>query len=186
MRITRKLGAVAAAALSIVFVAAGPALAGTNGHTRSISGNEYLDGAAYGKAAIASTTTIPLQLRGLVRTHSNFTPPPGNGPATIPTPKGNLNATQVGKDTQTSKISRHCFAVFTDSFAVKVTGGTGVFWHASGRGHATLVFTGYVPRYTSGKHKGQCNPNGNPTTPRGASVALHAQITPLTIVRGHH
>jgi hypothetical protein len=185
-RFSMKLGAVAAAALSITFIAAGPAMAGTSGHTRSISGNEYLDGAAYGRAAIAQTTTIPLKLRGLVRTHSNFTLPNDNGPATIPTPKGNLVATQVGKDTSSYKLYPHCYTVFNDYFAIKVTGGTGVFWHAHGPGRVHLVFAGYLPRYTSGPHKGHCNLNGNPTTPRGAVAALHAQVTPLTIVVSKH
>jgi hypothetical protein len=187
MRFRIRFGAVAAAAVSIIFVAAGPAMAGTSGHTRTISGNEYLYGAVYGRAAIAPTVTLPTQLRGLVRTHSNFTLPSGNGPATIPTPKGTLHATQVNQGTSSGKISRSCYAVFNSYFPVKVTGGTGVFWHASGSGRAHLVFTGYVPRYHSGPHKGQCNENGNPTTAKGASTALHVQITPLTIVvRGHH
>ena len=187
MRLTSRFGAVAAAAFSIIFLAAGPALAGTSCHTRSISGNEYLDGAAYGKAAIAQTTTIPLQLRGLVRTHAEFTPPNGNGPATIPTPKGNLDATMPGNGTSSLKVSPQCYVVFNQYFPIKVTGGTGVFWHASGSGRAHLRFAAFVPRYTSGSHKGQCNENANPTTAKGAEVALYAQITPLTIVvRGHH
>jgi hypothetical protein len=186
-RLIHKLGAVAAATLSITFIAAGPAMAGTTGHTRSISGNEYLYGAVYGRAAIAPTTTLPTQLRGLVRTYSNFTLPNGNAPATIPTPKGTLHAIQVNQGTNSGKIGKHCYAVFNSYFPVKVTGGTGVFWHASGSGRAHLTFTGYLPRYTSGPHKGQCNENGNPTTSKGASTALYVQITPLTIVvRGHH
>lgn len=186
-RLIPKLGAAAAAALSITFIAAGPAMAGTTGHTRSISGNEYLYGAVYGRAALAPTVTLPTQLSGLVRTHSDFTLPNGNGPATIPTPKGTLHATQVNQGTSSGKISKSCYAVFNSYFPVKVTGGTGVFWHASGSGRAHLQFTGYVPRYTSGPHKGQCNENGIPTTSRGASDSLYVQITPLTIVvRGHH
>jgi len=187
MRISHKLGAVAAAALSIVFVAAGPALAGTTGHTRSISGNEYLYGAVYGRAAIAPTTTLPTRLRGLVNTYSNFTLPNGNAPAIIPTPKGTLHAIQVSQGTNSGTVGKNCYAVFDSYFPVKVTGGTGVFWHASGSGRAHLHGSGYVPRYTSGPHKGQCNENGNPTTARGAETALYVQITPLTIVvRGHH
>ena len=184
MRITHKLGAVAAAALSIVFVAAGSAMASTSNH--SVSGYEHLDGAVYGQAALAQNPTLPLQLRGLVRTHAIFTLPSGNGAATIPTPKGTLYATQVGKDHTSAKAYAHCYLVFHDSFAVKVTGGTGVFWHASGPGQAQVIFTGYVPRYTSGPHKGQCNENANPTTSKGASASLNVKISPLTIVvRGH-
>ena len=185
-RLRIKLAAVAVAALSITFLAAGSAMAGTSSHTKTVSGNEYLYGAVYGKAALAQNPTLPLQLWGLVRTHSNFTPPSGNGPATIPTPKGNLDATQVSNGTSSTKLSKQCYLVFNQNFPVKVTGGTGVFWHASGKGRANLRFTGYVPRYTSGKHKGQCNQNGNPTTAKGASESLYVQITPLTIVVRHH
>jgi hypothetical protein len=185
-RVRMKLGAVAAAALAITFLAAGSAMAGTSSHTKTVSGNEYLYGAVYGKAALAQNPTLPLQLRGLVRTHSKFTPPNGNGPATIPTPKGNLDAKQVNNGTSSMKISKNCYAVFNQSFPVKVTGGTGVFWHASGSGRAHLQFTGYLPRYTSGSHKGQCNENGNPTTAKGASESLYAQITPMTIVVQRH
>ncbi|HEY1672105.1 MAG TPA: hypothetical protein VGG50_05265 [Streptosporangiaceae bacterium] len=42
-------------------------MAGASGHTRTISGNEYLYGAVHGRAAIAPTVTLPTQLRGLVR-----------------------------------------------------------------------------------------------------------------------
>jgi hypothetical protein len=181
-----KLAAVAVAALSITFLAAGSAMAGTSSHTKTVSGNEYLYGAVYGKAALAQNPTLPLQLWGLVRTHAKFTPPNGNGPATIPTPKGNLDAIQVSNGTSSVKVGKHCFAVFNQNFPVKVTGGTGAFRHASGKGRANLRFTGYVPRYTSGPHKGQCNENGNPTTAKGASESLYVQITPMTIVVQRH
>src|SRR6201996_9789217 len=46
-RLIPKLGAAAAAALSITFIAAGPALAGTTGHTKAISGDENLFSAVY-------------------------------------------------------------------------------------------------------------------------------------------
>ena len=184
-RLRMKLAAVAVAALSITFLAAGSAMAGTSSHAKTVSGNEYLYGALYGKAALAQTPTIPLQLWGLVRTHGKFTPSTSSA-ATIPTPKGKLDAFQVSSGTSSAKISKHCFAVFNQNFPVKVTGGTGVFWHASGKGRANLRFTGYVPRYTSGPHKGQCNENSNPTTARGASESLYVQITPMTIVVHRH
>ena len=39
---------------------------------------------------------------------------------------------------------------------------TGAFAGASGPGAARIYFTAFEPRYTSGKHKGQCNGNANP------------------------
>lgn len=180
MRFRLKLGAVAVVAASATLLAAGPAMAGT---CCPVSGNEYIDGAVYGQAAIAQSTTIPLRLSGLVRTHSVFTLPSHNHPtATIPTPKGNLHAELVGKMSTTSKVYPNCYAIFNVYSALKITGGTGVFWGAHGPGHLHLLFAAFVPRYKSGPHKGQCNANANPVGPQGAEAALSAQVTPLTIL----
>lgn len=182
MRLRIKLGAMAAAIAAATFLVAGPAMAGTTGHVRSVSGNEYISGAVYGQAVLAQTTTLPLKFRGLVRTYSNFTLPNNNGnTATIPTPQGNLHLMVVGAMVSTMKFLPGCYGIADTNFAIKVTGGTGVFRGAFGPGHVQLVFKAYLPRYKGRPHKGQCNPNGNPTTPKGAEAALYAQVTPLTI-----
>jgi len=49
------------------------------------------------------------------------------------------------------------------------------------------VFAAFVPRYRSGRHKGQCDANASPIGPQGAEAALYAKVTPLTITdRMHH
>lgn len=185
MRFRLKLGAVALVAASATLLAAGPAMAGT---CCPVSGNENVDGAVYGEAAIAQSTTIPLRLSGMVDTHSVFTLPGYNRPAaTIPTPKGDLYARLVGKMVNTSKVYSNCYAIFNVYSTLKITGGTGEFRGAHGPGHLHLLFAAFVPRYKSGRQKGQCNPNANPVGPQGAEAALDAQVTPLTIlVHKHH
>jgi hypothetical protein len=62
-----------------------------------------------------------------------------------------------------------------------------VFRGAYGPGSVRLVFAAFVPRYRSGRHKGQCDANASPIGPQGAEAALYAKVTPLTITdRMHH
>jgi hypothetical protein len=166
-------------AVSVTFLAAGPALAGTYGPVR---GNEYIGGVVYGQSAINQTPVIPLTFSGLVRTHARFALPARSHPgATIRTPKGDFRARLTGAMSTSSKVYSDCYLIITQYSALKVTGGTGVFRGAYGRGHVHLFFAAFVPRYKSGRHKGQCNPNASPIAPQGAEAGLTASVTPLTV-----
>jgi hypothetical protein len=166
-------------AASVTFLAAGPALAGTGGPVR---GNEYIGGVVYGQPAINQSPVIPLMFSGLVRTHARFALPASNHPgAIIRTPKGDFRARLTGPMSTSSRVYSDCYLTITQDSALKVTGGTGVFRGAYGRGHVHLFFAVFVPRYKSGRHKGQCNPNASPIGPQGAEASLTASVTPLTI-----
>ncbi len=172
-------------AASVTFLAAGPATAGTWAPVR---GNEYIGGVVYGQPAIDQTPVIPLTFSGLVRTGARFALPASNHPgAIIRTRKGDVSARLTGAMSTSSHLYSDCYLITTQYSALEVTGGTGAFRGAHGRGHVHLFFAAFVPRYKSGRHKGQCNPNASPTGPQGAEAGLTASITPLTIPgREHH
>jgi hypothetical protein len=184
MRPSFKLGLMAVIAVSVTFLAAGPAMAASYGPVR---GNEYIGGVVYGQSAINQAPVIPLTFGGLVRTGARFALPASNHPgAIIRTRKGDFDGRLTGAMSTSSRVYPDCYLIITQHSALKVTGGTGVFRGAYGRGHVHLFFAAFVPRYKAGRHKGQCNPNASPIGPQGAEAGLTASVTPLTIAGREH
>jgi hypothetical protein len=160
-----------AGAAAAALVAGAPALASSHASTgQAVTGPEVISGTVHGKAALAKTTRIPLQWQGLVATKSVVTLGGGSGPhkgavKTLTSPAGNLTVTVSSKPTQSQSVNtKTCRFSFAQDIPVSVLGSksTGAFAGASGPGAVQVQFSATVPRYKSGPHKGQCNPNGNP------------------------
>ncbi|MBV9204603.1 MAG: hypothetical protein JO037_04175 [Actinobacteria bacterium] len=167
--------------------AAALVLAGTPAmaNSQAITGPETAYGAVYGKPATANNPVIPLTWRGLVNAHGVFSPT-GPGPKkgqrhTFTTSAGNLTVVVTAKPTNSQSFDpKACHFSFTTYVVFAVLGGksTGKFAGTSGPGAVQVYFAGYGPRYTSGPHKGQCNPNA-PELAKGAvaSFLLSAVLT---------
>jgi hypothetical protein len=161
-----------------------PALASSSQSAKSVTGPEVLSGAVHGAAANANNPTIPLTLTGVVNTTApKFTL--GSSTSTkhsVPTKAGTLWVKQAGTATSgQSTNTRTCFETFTEDIPFQVVGSssTGVFHGASGPGAAQIHFAAYAPKFTSGKHKGECNFNATPLN-KGAVATFLASIV-LTI-----
>jgi len=85
------------------------------------------------------------------------------------------------KHTSQTANTKTCLVSFTQDLTFTVLGAksTGAFAGASGPGAAQVYFAAFEPRYTSGKHKGQCNNNANPLA-KGAVASILASIV-LTV-----
>ena len=179
--------AMAGAAASLVLAAA-PALASSQaaGHASTIT-PETAYGAIYGKPATAEFVTIPLSWHGLVNTHGTFAghgnPPAKGQQHTFPTAAGNLVGlvTAAPRQGQTFNATT-CYFTYTTTVAFSTVPGksTGKFAGATGPGAVKVYFAGYVPRYTSGPKKGQCNSSPSaPELTKGAvaSFDLGAVLT---------
>jgi hypothetical protein len=189
MNLRTKFAALAiAGAAAPIGLAATPALASsqTVGHP-STTTPEVAYGAIYGKPATAEHVTIPLSWHGLVDTSGTFAGhgnPPGKGQEhTFPTAAGNLVAlvTAPPRQGQTFNATT-CYFTYTTTVAFTTVPGksTGKFAGATGPGAVKVYFAGYVPRYTSGAKKGQCNTSPSaPELTKGAvaSFALGAVLT---------
>jgi hypothetical protein len=164
-----------------------PALASSHPGSKPITGSEHAYGVIYGQPATANNPTIPLAWGGLVGAHGVFVP---DGPAptkgqlhTFTTSAGNLTVvvTAPSSSSQTSNPKTCQFSYTTDvNFAAVGSQSTGKFAWASGRGVVKVYGAGYVPRYTFGKKKGQCDTNPNaPELAKGAvaSFLLNAVLT---------
>jgi hypothetical protein len=180
MKSLKKMLATAAAAVgaaAIVLAAALPAGASTQ--RADAPGNyEWLSGFLAGPGALANAPVVPLRLRGAVNTHGTINLGGNSSVTPIPTYKGTL-AVRHGNPSPPPQLDyQTCRETETISTWYKVIGSqsSGVFRGASGSGHAVVVFSAIAPRYTSGKHKGQCNfsQNAQPE-PYGAWISFHAQ-----------
>ena len=188
MQLRIKLAALAMAGGTAALVLAGaPALASTQAASKAITGPEIAYGAVYGKPATANIPVIPVAWRGLVHAHGVFST---NGPAptkgqhhTFTTSAGNLTvlvtATPTSSQSVDPKACRFSFTTYV-VFAAVGSQSTGKFAGTSGPGAVEVYGAGYVPRYTSGKHKGQCNTSNNaPELAKGAieTFLLSAVLT---------
>jgi hypothetical protein len=184
-----KLAALAMTGGAAALLLAGtPALASSHAPSRQpATGSEMAYGVIYGKPATASNPTIPLAWGGLVNARGVFTP---NGPApgqgqhhTFDTSAGKLTVVVTAAPTkgETANPKTCAFSYTTNvDFAAVGSQSTGKFARASGQGAVQVSESGYVPRYTSGKKKGQCNTSPNaPELTKGAvaSFSLNAVLT---------
>jgi hypothetical protein len=182
-----RAGGLAGAAGAILLVAgAGLAMASSAAHT-AVTGPEVVSGAVHGKAAIANNTHIPLHLSGVVATTDRgFVL--GNGPSnadhTLATAGGKLTVKPVGKQhsTQTAN-AKTCHVSFTErqQFTFVASKSTGKFAGATGPGAYQISFRAYFPRFTSGKHKGQCNFSNNAVPLKKGAVATFLAAGVITV-----
>ena len=180
VRLRVKLAALAVAgSTALLVLAGGPALAST----QSVTGPEVISGAVHGNAALANTTVIPVTFRGVVGARGTLTLNNSNSHTqTIPSSAGKLvlKGTGYTHSSQTENPET-CLFTFTRDLTFSVLGGksTGAFAGASGPGAAQIYFAAFQPKFTSGKHKGQCNNNANPLV-KGAVASALASIV-LTV-----
>ena len=172
-------GIVAAASAALTLAGVGTAFASTSAKT--MTGPEAITGAAYGAAAIANVTPIPLTFAGLVPTTDHgFTLGPGGGNThTLSTPAGKLTVTGIGKQMNTqSANAKTCYFAYTSRQQFNFIPGksTGKFAGATGPGAYQVYFAAYAPRFTSGKNKGACNFNANPLAKGAVATFLAAGV----------
>jgi hypothetical protein len=180
MKSLRKVLAGAGAALgatALLLTATLPASAATQGAGRPVN-YEWITGFLAGKGALANAPIVPLKLSGAVNTRGSINLGGNSTVSPIWTRKGTLTV-QHGNPAPKPQLNyRSCRETETVTTTYKVLGrqSSGVFWGAQGSGHAVVVFSAIAPRYTSGKHKGQCNfsENAQPE-PYGAFISFQAQ-----------
>jgi len=188
MQFRRKLAALGiAGGTAALVLAATPALAGSHAASKAVTAPESASGVIYGKAATENNLVIPLAWRGQVYAHGVFSSggaPPNKGrDHTFTTSAGNLTVVVTAAPTSNQSFNlKAChFAFWTDVvFSVVGSKSTGAFAGASGPGAVEVYGAGYVPRYTSGSHKGQCNTSNNaPELAKGAiaTFLLSAVLT---------
>jgi hypothetical protein len=168
-------GIVAAASVALTLAGVSPAFASPAAKT--VTGPEAITGAVYGKAAIANVPHIPLTFAGLVATTDRgFTLGGTANTHTLATPTGKLTVTGIGKQINTQTMNtKTCHFSYTSRQQFRFVAGksTGAFAGASGPGAYQVYFAAYEPRYTSGKHKGECNGNAEPLA-KGATARFLA------------
>jgi hypothetical protein len=181
-----RAGSLIGAAVAILLVAGGGFAVASAGARTSVTGPEVVSGVVHGKAAIASTTHIPLTLTGVVATTDRgFVLGNGGGNThTLATAAGRLTVHGTGKEVTTqamnAKTCRFSF-IARQQFTFVPNLSTGKFAGATGPGAYQIHFAAYAPRYTSGKHKGQCN-NGNNVAPLpGGAVASFLAAGVITV-----
>jgi hypothetical protein len=159
----RVAGLVAAASAALTLAGAGLASASPAGPPppKTMTGPETITGSAYGKAAVANNPRIPLTLAGLVSARDyNFRLGGSGNTHTLSTTAGWLTVTGTGKQTSTSTLNpKTCWSTDTvrQTFVFVPNKSTGKFKGASGPGAYQVYFAAFLPRYTSGPHKGSCN-----------------------------
>ena len=107
-------GLVAAASAALMLAGVSPAFASPA--AKPVTGPEAISGAAYGKAAIANVTPIPLTFAGVVpTTDRGFVLGGGSSNThTLVTPVGKLTVTGTGKQTNTQTFNtRTCRFTYT-------------------------------------------------------------------------
>ena len=188
MQLKIKLAALAVAGGTAALVLAGtPALASTQAASSAVTGPESAYSVIYGKPATANNPIFPVAWRGLVNAHGVFSP---TGPTpskrqyhTFTTSAGNLTVVVTATPTSSQSFDpKACHFSFTTYVAFAAVGSrsTGKFAGTSGPGAVQVYGAGYVPRYKSGPHKGQCNTSQNApelVTGAVASFLLSAVLT---------
>jgi hypothetical protein len=148
------------------------------------SGTEVIFGKLTGSAAMANNPTFRLTFTGPVATTGTI--PLGSSPKagathTFSTAAGDLAVTldSAGKNTGSVKSTKTCLAVFSTTVPFTVDGAksTGRFAGASGNGRAVVVFSGKLPKLSSGK----CDESQNAAPSVSTAVATFTATTKLTV-----
>jgi hypothetical protein len=103
-----------------------------------------------------------------VQINANGTPNPNGNYLRFTLKHGTFEGNATGLNTAINKAkfsfnSATCSGFGGGSGPVTLFDGTGSYAGISGTLHVTVTFAEVAPRYTSGKHKGQCNQNQNAT-----------------------
>jgi hypothetical protein len=146
-------GAAALAAAGLAAAGCGssaPAPAASAGTGTSRTGTQTLSGSLAGRAALASSPSIPLRLTGLVNTSAMFRLGSAQqSPVTFTTPRGKLTVRHTpgtgGPKLLSTKTCRFEFAQHSQ-YTVLASRSTGAFQGATGSGTAVITFTGTLPR----------------------------------------
>jgi hypothetical protein len=154
----------------------------TSGPAAARTGTQVVAGSVTGRAALASQTTIPLKLSGVVTTTGSIRLVNSRNQPTIMirSGMGNLAVSHSkGKTTQKLLSSKTCKIAYGVRGTYKVEGGksTGTFKGASGSGRISLLFTANLPR----KSDGTCNISSS-AVPRASSARVtFAARGPMTV-----
>lgn len=187
MQLRMKLGVLAAGVAAALVLAGVPALASSNASAgKSVTGPEVISGMVHGHQAVVGYPKLPLTLRGLVTSRGSVLLVRTLN--VLKTPVGTLVTKPVGQQQKpvVSRNAKTCGYRATLDFTGKVSGGTstGLFAGASGPFATQVYFAGYLPRYTSGKHKGQCNFSGTVEPLSKGAVASFLSSVVLTLPHG--
>jgi hypothetical protein len=180
-------GLVAAASATLLLVGLSPALASpalASTAAKPVTGPESITGTVHGKAATANVPNIPLSFTGVVATTDHGFELGGSASSnthTLTTPAGKLTVTATGQQEQSQTLNpKTCWTTYTvdQQITFVASKSTGKFAGASGPGAYQVYFGAYLPRYTSGKDKGQCNTSNNaqPLTKGAVATFLAAGV----------
>jgi hypothetical protein len=148
------------------------------------SGTETIYGKITGGEAAANNPAFPLTFTGPVNTTGKVQL--GNQPSkgssqTFPSQAGDLVLTVTSAGTNTGGLTstKTCQAAFTTTVPFTVDGAksTGKFAGSSGSGKAVVVFSGEMPKLSSG----QCNQSQNAQPIAKTAAATFKATTPLTL-----
>ena len=181
-----RTGSLIGAAGATLLLAGGALAATSTSASSSVTGPEVVSGQVHGKAALANVTHIPLTLAGIVATTDRgFVLGNGGGNThTLLTPAGKLTVRGSGKPIQKQTMNaKTCRFTFTErqQFSFVSSLSTGKFTGASGPGAYLITFSAVAPRFTSGKHKGQCNLGNNVQPLAKGAVATFLAAGVLTV-----
>jgi hypothetical protein len=181
VKVLKKVLAGAGAAVGVIAIglaAALPASAAPAAPARHVVNYESISGSLTGPGALANAPVVPLRLSGAVSARGSINLGGNSAVSKIWTNRGILTV-QHGNPNPPPKLNyQSCRVTYAVSTSYQVLGNqsSGAFWKAQGNGRAVVVFSSIAPRYTSGKHRGQCNfsPNAKPL-PYGAWITFNAQ-----------
>jgi hypothetical protein len=184
--IARAGSLIGAAGAALLLAGGGLAVASAIGHP-SVTGPEVVSGVVHGRAALANTPHIPLTLVGVVPTSEHgFVL--GNGPANrthiLTTRAGKLAVKPKGAQHSSQTVNQKtCRISFTirQQFTFVPGLSTGAFAGATGPGAYQIGFAAFVPRLTSGPHKGQCNLSNNAVPLAKGAVAAFLAAGVITV-----
>ncbi len=181
-----KAGSLIGAAGAALLVAGGGLAVAAAGANSSVTGPEVVSGAVHGKAAIANTPSIPLTMSGVVSTtdHGFVLGDSHSSTHTLNTAAGKLTVKGIGKQVESESLNaKTCRVSYTvrQRFTFEASGSTGKFAGASGPGAYQVALVAYVPRYTSGSDKGQCNTSSNVEPLAKGAVATFLVAGVLTV-----
>ena len=112
---------------------------------------------------------------------ANGKPDPNGQHVKVTLTQGTFEVAANALDAKTNKASptfNHatCSAALSATGPVTLLDGTGLYKGITGTVNINISIAFLLPRYTSGKHKGQCN-TGNNATPVAASELIHGAGT---------
>ena len=172
------------AVIAVVAVLGGALVGGTSALGASTPAGGSIDflatGSANGGGKILVTGAIGDHGKTL-NIDANGSPDPNGQHVKVTLTKGTFEVDANALDAKTNKASpifnqATCSAALSATGPVTLLDGTGLYKGITGTVSVNISIGFLLPRYTSGKHKGQCN-TGNNANPVAVSEQIHGTGT---------